>query len=383
MRTLLTLLAVATTTVATAGITVDDIARRLTEYPCVAGTAHYEVLMPSAVDPVVYTIELIAVPTTDADTLAPCKYLIDWKLSGMTNTSSGFASYADGMHFRYRDTKLQEYHYAEDPRPFCGENGGVQCTAQFADLLPHFIGRHLIEMAADTTYRSNFDAERLVLDGVQNIRGYDAIEYTYRFDPETLLPLEIDFEYNPASISEQSVSARFEWRPVECPTIDETFLTDRYAEVFERFRTSNFRVDNLRGTPLPTYNGYTTDRRRVSYDRGTVLDAPTIFVFLDPAVADNDVTINAVRAAVSSLPMIVHTVFVFTENDPESALRTIGHVSSNESIILSCRGLARDCGVTAFPTLLLVAANGTITDSIIGANKGMSDIVTQKMILVE
>lgn len=384
MRVLPVLLtAVATVSFAAHGITIDDLARHLADYPCVAGTAHYEVLMPSAAEPVIYTVDLIAIPAPETDTLAPCQYLIDWTLSGTSRTSTGFATYADGTHFRYRDTKLQEYHYTEDPHPFDGDNGGVQCTAQFTDLLPHFIGQHLRQMASDTTFRSTFVTEHLVLEGVQTIHGYDALEYTYRFDPATLLPSEIDFEYNPASISEQTVSARFEWHTIECPGIDETFLRNRYAEIFERFRTSNFSVDNLRGTQLPTYNGYTTDRRRVSYDRGTALDAPTIFVFIDPEVADNDATIKAVRTAVSSLPMIVNTVYAFTGNDPESAMHAIGTVGANESITLSCRGLARDCGVTAFPTMLLVATDGTIRDSIIGANKELSDIVTQKMILVD
>lgn len=216
MRTLATLIAGATLLGASAGVTVNDIAAQLIDSPCSAATVRYEVLMPSAADPVVYTIELLSMPNL-GDTLAPADYLIDWTLPRGEAVSRGFCSYADGVHFRYRDTKLQEYHYAEDPRPFIGEKGGVQMTAQFADLLPQFIGKHLVDMQSDTTYHSNFDARRLTLSGVQSVNGYDALEYTYTFDAETFLPLQIDMEYNPASISEQTVTAYFDLRPRRLP----------------------------------------------------------------------------------------------------------------------------------------------------------------------
>ena len=107
-----------------------------------SANVRYEVLLPSAADPVAYDIELHYITAPNA-TLSPCDYLIDWTLPRGEKTSRGFNAYFDGNHFRYRDTKLQEYHSADDSMPFLTGRGGVQRQAQFADLLPPLMAEQL------------------------------------------------------------------------------------------------------------------------------------------------------------------------------------------------------------------------------------------------
>lgn len=369
------------TTLSVSALTIDDIKQNLAKRPYQTAKVRFEVLMPSAADPVVYDIELQEV--NPGDTLAPSFYLIDWSLNRNDKISSGFNSYYEGDHFRYRDTRLQEYHYVEDPMPFSTEGGGVQRNAQFADLLPAFIAEKLEEIVNDTTYHSNFDEKSVTISGIRNINGYDALEYSYKFDENTGLPVQLDFLYNPASISEQSVTAYYTWENIGDtvrPVFNEAFLIDRYGDVFEKFRTSNFRVENLRGSALPTFSFEAPGKDRRTHSRGEAdLGSPVLLVFLDAGVASTQEVMDVIRASVADSPFAVTTIYAFADNEKPADLSfTAGEYTAN-----SPQRLIRKCGVTSYPTFVLVKSDGTIADVIVGNNADLTTNLTQSLMLVE
>jgi len=217
----ITLLALALAQVAPMSVSALDIREIglvLTSTQCYADTAVYDVLLPSLSEPVTYTISLQSA-ATPADTLSPCKYIITWALPSPSGISSGFSAYFDGSHFRFRDKRLQEYHYAEAPEPFAPSGQaerGVQQQVQFAEILPQLLGKKFGQMAADSTYISKVTADTLVsgkpavvVNGVRRVCGYDALEYTYILQPKSFLPRSIEYEMNPGQIGEQSVVIKY------------------------------------------------------------------------------------------------------------------------------------------------------------------------------
>lgn len=373
----------ATVAAISGAVTPRDVVDALSTPTCRSGNVRYEVLLPSAADPVVYDITLSSGPA-GSDTLAPCRYLIDWTLHRGNKTLHGFNSYGDGHHFRFRDTKLQEYHFSDDAAPFRTAGGGVQGQAQFADLLPQFVGRHLAEILSDTTYSARWNENSLTLSGTQRIKGYDVLNFDYRFDHTTLLPVSITMEYNPASISEQSVTVYYTWdKDGQCPEVDESALADPYADVFDRFRTSSFRIDNMRGAELPGFTGLTPTRERYSRQRGDIMAAPTVLLFLDPAVQSSSAAVTDVRRAVASLPSAADVLYIFADSASDEIETLTGQPQPGENILTNCRTLMRELGVTDTPTLILVGTDGVIRDVIVGVNKQLSDIVIQKMMLVD
>lgn len=373
--------------VANAQTVADDLAA----VPCATGTATYEVLMPTAAEPVTYTIRL-AYDATRADSLAPCAYLIDWTLprSVAGTDVTGFTAYHDGNHYRHTSgRKLQEYHYADDPVPFGNAvNGGVQNQAQFADLLPPFIARRLEQMGCDSTfiYTTKTDAHgRVTVRGVQRVAGYDALEFDYTFADINgrMLPVETTFEYNPASISEQSVTIKYNWDiPGACPEITEAALVDGHSEAFEQWRTSNFGVRSLVGKPLPEITAPTPTGERYTHHRGEAFRAPTVVAFIDPAVDGAAVTVSAIRQGLDAAPVAADAIFVFTSNAPDEIEPVMGHkLRQGEHVLMSARSAARDCGITAWPTMIFCDAAGNVADIEIGVNNDTATIVSQKTTL--
>lgn len=345
--------------------TLDDVISKLENFDNRQTKVRYEVSLPSVSDPVVYEIELIE--QMPGDEYSPAHaYIIDWTLPRGEKTSHGFNAYFDGNHFRYRDTRLQEYHVTEDSIPFTGQGGGVAMTAQFADMLTSSIARKLRSMENDTTFQSNFDPKTLTLSGVQRVQGYDALEYTYVFDSETGLPQTIDMVYNPASISEQIVTATFTLMETSGqPVIDEDYLIGRYGDVFEKYRNSNFRAENLIDTQLPTFTYVDSTSQRKSHVRGeNDLSTLSVLVFIDDQVAGNDAIIETLRYAAAQLPLPVGLVYAVKNDNrslPKDGLR------DNESRVSRSSELIRQCGVTSYPTLMIVSrGDGTVRQVHVG-----------------
>lgn len=362
-------------------ITLDDIKNNLRDHNCISGHVEYEIYLPSAANPVVYNIDFTALPVSN-DSLSECNYLIDWNLPRGNKILTGFNSYNNGNHFRYRDTRLQEYHRDEDILPFTAEGGGVARNAQFTEILPPFVAEKLNSIQTDTTYRYEFDPKEGALSGVRNISGYDALEFTYNFDKATGLPVSFDFVYNPASISEQIVSIKFSNLTIDgqCPELTETYLIGKYPDVFGKFRTSNFRAENLKGTYLPTISYKNKEGMRKSHTKGEKdLDSPLLIVFVSENVNVSMNFIETLRASVQGLPGQISTIYAFADNKaPEGfTAEAMEFICSNpQSLILSC-------GISNFPTLLLVDTEGSVNDVIIGMDNNIADTLSQELMLLQ
>lgn len=360
--------------------TLDDIAARLASYGCIGGTVRYEVSLPSSPDPVTYDIALQQGP---GDVLAPASYIIEWTLSAGSG-NKGFAAYGDGNHFRYRDLRLQEYHYEADSVPF-SIGKGVQNQAQFVELLPAYLGAQLREMASDTTYVCclSQSGDRLNLRGVNRVRGYDALEFDYVFDATTMLPERYSIVYNPASITEQEVTARFTWdKPgkADCPDVSETALIARYPGVFEKFRTSNFRVESMAGQALPEFTAPTLTGERYTYNRGRGFHTPTVIAFIDPEVETAAQTVAALRQAADMSASDLDIIYAFMSREADAVEPVMGYDGTRmgEYVLTGARSMFRDFGITACPTVLVCNRAGEVKQIITAYNKDLPTIVIQQ-----
>ena len=357
-----------------------EIAGKMAATECAKGSVNFEVMLPSAPDPVVYTIAIES-RKVPADTITGCDYLVDWTLHKQDGgASTGFAAYFDGNHFRYRDIKLQEYHVSDDPVPFLGEKG-VALSAQFASLVPQIMARQIAKMASDTTYvyKVTKNAERITVRGVERIHGYDAMEYEYVFDAKTGLPVSIDQLYNPASITEQTNAGHFTWVVSnDCTALTEESLTARYPEVFEKYRVSNFKVHSLLGAAMPAFSARATDGSRYVHDRNTGFAQRTVIAVLDPAVASAEQTVRDLRLAADSSPVPFSIIFAVADNDADKVRTLTGTLRDGETALSSARSLVRDCGISVFPTLLFCNTKGIVKEIQLGTNNNLPDIVIQK-----
>lgn len=367
---------------ASSPLPLQDIASRIEANRCVKGSLRYEVMMPQSADPVPYVISFEQ-QTADNDTLSPCDYLIDWTLQVNDRTSRGFTAYFDGEHYRYRDLKLQEYHAEADPLPF-SKDIAVQRRAQFVDMLPISIAYKLREIAADSSYRYEVRdrGETVSVSGLRRIRGYDAQEFEYIFDTRTWLPVSFDFDFNPASISEQIVTGTFENLTASgCSPLNEERLISLYPDIFDRYRTSSFKVENMIGNSLPAFSLPRLNGGRHEYAKGESLRIPTVIALIDPAVANTEGIISAVRSALSSIPFEAAALYVFASGNLSDASDAAGTPLPSEKVLLSGSSLARDLGVSAYPTFFFCDADGIVRDILIGVNNTLADDVLQKTVL--
>ena len=360
----------------------NDIISKIMSYRALKGQITYEVNLPSAPDPVIYTVDIFSV--VPGDKYSECAYLIDWKLPREDKVSRGWSAYdASGNHFRFRDTRLQEFHIEEDSVPFTSHGGGVARTAQFTDILPPYIAAKLIEIKNDSTYHSSFDSSHTTLTGIKTVEGYDALEYTYQFHPDTGLPLLADFVYNPAGISEQLVTARFTWEPLPdtVPSFNEDYLTDLYGEDFRLYRTSSFRVENMLGAQVPTfsYSPFSGNGPRTNHSKGEAdLAFPLVLVFIDPGVAGTNETIEMLHNSILSSGTGAKLILAVGGDD--SILKPA--FASDIMKANNPRKLISLCGVTAYPTVLLVNTDGTISNVFTTLSSETAEIVTQALTLL-
>ncbi len=370
-----------------------DIARALMDAGIVKATVRFSVTLPQNDTDVTYDIKFIESPS-DSDPLFPSRYLIDWSLPTPSGQSTGFSAYFDGNHYRYRDQRLQEYHTEWDSVPFIfsGNRKGIQAQAQFVDLLPRSIGNEILASLSDSTYVYESPAE-VTFDGRKATRvkmkrvigGETAQERTYYFDPYSSLPLRIDTESNPGSITEQSILVDYTYPPMQPKPMQwsEEMLMERYPEIFEKYRISNFRIENLPGTTLPAFSLPTLSGSRFTHQRGAGLDAPTAIVFIDPAAGFNAELVKSVRDAVDALPGNAQILWAFTVNSRDVIENLVGdRLPQGETVVTGATSLARDCGVAAFPVVVIADREGTVKKVVLGVNKDLSDVVLQNMALI-
>lgn len=352
----------------------------------------YKVFLPQAEDPVAYSLRVES--TAAGDSLSPCRYLIDWQLplaGGDGGVSTGFSAYGDGHLYRYRDGRLQEYHTEWDSLPFM-TGGGVQRNTQFADVLPQFLGAEIKRLSMDPAFKYRFTADTLYrgrpaacLEGKLEYGGVTSREMLYVFDPETMMPREVVYENNPGGLGEQSVTISYAQLPSSMVDVSEEALMGRYADVFGRLRESNFKIENMPGTLLPAFSlPLATGEGRLTHHRGETLGAPMVILFLDGNAPESSIaTIEAVREGAGNAPRACEVVLAFVSNNPDAARELAEQPSTpplpEERIVTGARGLVRECGVTAYPTLLYVDAAGMVRDVTLGYNKELPAVVIQKV----
>ncbi len=376
------------TTAASADLT--EIAGRMSAIDCYKADCTYEVLLASLSQPVTYTVSLES-SAASADTLAPCHYIIRWSLPAAADTTSGFSAYFDGTHFRFRDKRLQEYHSEWSAQSFApgGDTWrGVQCQAQFCELLPQFMAARFREMAADTSYIYTVKTvnDAVVIDGVRLFGGYDGAEYTYTLDAATLLPRRIELENNPGQIGEQSIAVTYSSQPAKpsgC-TIAMATLTATESEAFEKYRESSFTLESLPGRMLPEIAAPTTTGERYMHVRGDGFAAPTVLVFLESSVGSTADVVRAVREAIAMLPMQVDVIWAFLDHRADDVEAVIERPMPGEHLLMHATRAARDCGVgTSTPAIVFVNADGKVSDFINGYNQDLLPLVIQKASLLK
>ncbi|MDE6611430.1 MAG: hypothetical protein K2K22_02605 [Muribaculaceae bacterium] len=375
---------------ATTNLSLDDIAARMAGIDCYTDSCTYDVLLASLSEPVSYHIALES-KTASSDTLSPCDYIIRWNLRAPSGISSGFSAYFDGSHFRFRDKRLQEYHAQWSTEPFAPADDtsrGVQCQAQFCELLPQFMAEHFRKMAADSTYIYTIKTDvpfngrqAVIIEGVRRVSGYDGAEYTYVLDAATLHPLKTELDNNPGQIGEQSIEVTYGNRNTadsKC-SIDMATLMSTESEAFEKFRESTFSLESLPGRVLPEIAAPTTTGERYLHQRGDSFASPPVTVFLDTTVGSTPTVVADVREAIAMLPMQVDVIWAFLDHRIDDVEGVVARPLPGEHLLMHATGAARDCGVgTSTPTLIFVNADGTVADYINGYNQDLMTLVIQK-----
>mgnify|MGYP001263621655 CR=1 FL=1 len=379
---------------ASSGATIPAIIDSLTMHQCVNADINFSVTMPQLNDDVVYNISISQTPASGNPALLPYDYLIYWELTGRENPVKGFSAYFNGHHYRFANERLQEYHTQWDSIPFMSINGsgGVQRQAQFANLLPAAIGNELRRMMSDNRYTLTIHTDtvisgipRTVVNSVMNIHGSVAMEGEYILSSETFMPVCMILENNPGALSEQTVTVKYSQvsTSAQCDPITEQTLMDKYPEVFEKFRESNFRIENLPGTRLPGFALPTSTGERYSRHSSDKFRTPTIIALMDATTGFSSELVKDVRSAISSLPYSADVIWAFVNNDIDSIEAIVPSILPGEHLLTSARSLVRDYGAASLPVLIFVNTDGSVADVLLGYNNDVSEIVIQKMALIQ
>lgn len=379
-----------------ATLTLDSILDRWLTLPSYAARATFAVSMPQMPDDVVYTLDLASERAAATDTLLPVSYLIEWTLPAETRPTEGFSAYFGGNHFRYAGgEKLQEYHLESDPAPFATRGtgsrrtAGVHRTAQFASLLPALMALELKEQMTNDAYSLRFIPDTLA-DGARRpaivvrltVDGVACQEGEYLLDAATLLPQRVTFENNPGSISEQTIVTLYgapdAERLPDAP-ISEELLIRRHPQVFGKFRRSTFRTESLVGHPLPGFALPTLTGERYARSTGDAFRAPTVIAIVDPDTGFSSETVAAVRRAADRLPYSPDIIFAATSSNTDSVEELLGALRPGEHHLISAQPLARDCGVSTTPVVIVASAAGNVAFVVTGYTPSLEEDLVNNM----
>ncbi len=361
---------------------------RLENAAVFAAEADYAVTLPQAQDDVVYKVNL-ASERAAGDRLCEADYLIEWELPTPSGLAEGFLGYFAGHHYRYRDRRLQEYHFEWDSIPFLTRGGGVQRNGQFVDLLPQELGATLRRMRGDSLVAMRFNPDTVVggehmaaFTVVRSVKGYTGRIMKILLDGRNGMPLLIDNEFNPGQVSEQLVTVKYRYpADGEQPAVpkSEEELMARFPEVFEKFRESNYSIENLRGEPMPGFSLPTPTGERYTREKGARFAAPTVIALVDPEAGFAAETLAALRRAAGEAPKATNLVMAFISGSPDRVEELTGSLEVGETVLLSARSLARDCGATAFPAIIIVGEDGKVANVILGFNNSLASDVIQSV----
>ena len=370
----------------------DQVINRLGSAGDYHSTASVNVQLPQGTE-VTYDINMWSTVPAGNRHLAPSDYLIEWTLPTPDGEAKGFTAYSDGHLFRQTDTRLQEYHFEWDSIPFLlnDTRSGVQRNAQFTNLLPQFIAEDLtqIKNGDNWTYRFTPDTinngkPAMVLTGRMIINDYIGKNVLYIFDPETCMPRHIEIENNPTQISEQLLVIKYgETSEEAAPALTEQQLAARYPSVFDHYRENNFSIETLRGKVLPGFSLPSLTGERYQRQKGDPMASPTVIAFIDPTVETVHQTVEAMRQAVDMNPRSTDLIFANITTDIDGAEEITGSPRRGEYMLMSARSLARDCGVTSYPTFIVVDTQGNVSDIIIGFSNSLATSLLEKLAIAQ
>lgn len=340
---------------------------------------------------VAYTIAIAQKPTYGSDRLSPVDYLIEWRYDSAGHgapASCGFSAYFDGHHYRFNGERLQEYHVSRDSIPFTGGAASVQRSARFTAFLPGFIAGEIERMASDSRYTLEVVSHARGVIGlrvVMTINDLEAMNADYRFDSVTMKPLRVYIENNPGSITEQPLSAVYSYQN-DMDTLNvfsEDALAARYPDAFGRYRESNFRLENLPGSPFPQFSLTSPEGVRFTHHRDEPFQMPVIAAFIDPDGEFTGATVAGVRSAAGALAFPTKIIWIIDGSSPMAAIDVVGESGPDELILLNGASLARECGVVSLPSIVMIDTSGMVGDIAIGYNKNINIDVIQKMSLLK
>ncbi len=362
---------------------ISHIADRLSSTDVYTDSARFSMTMEAMSTDVGYDVHL-AQRRAEGDTLAPCSYIIRWSDSE-NGRSGGFAAYYHGNLFRFSGRKLTEFHAAEDTTVFRPSNpsAGMQQTAQYAYLLPAFIGAELRKMAADPAYTLSFNPDTIIggrhlqsVKAVSTHNGLAARTINYITDRATSLPVFLEIVNNPGAPSEQIISVAYSGCPAhDCGEINEQTLAAMFPEPFTRFRSFRMNVSNLSGLPLPGFSLPTTTGERYTRAEDDAFRRPTILAIIDETATDR-AAVESLRNAVASLKPGADLILAFTGNDVDRIEALAPDMRQGEHLLMSARGLARDLGARQLPTVIVCDSAGMVTKVLPGHNNQLaSDVI--------
>lgn len=388
MRNFLILFSIATLSALSAGgvnPNVDAIADRMKSAAAYSDSARFIMAMPTFSNDVAYDLGLRQ-RVSEPDSLAPCSYVVRWTDADRGRTG-GFTAYFDGNFFRFDGKRLNELHATADTASFSPSDPsrGVQQTAQFANLLPAFIGTELKKMASDPEYTLTLTADT-VIDGrkVQSIsaihvrNGFTARRFSYVLDPATSLPLTVEIVNNPDTDNEQSISVTYSGNPRhECAEINETTLSGTFPDAFGRFRAMT--PQRMVGNPLPEFSLPTTTGERYTRSGNDPFRRPTIMAVIDDTSAEATPTVEALREAVAKSALNPDLILAFTGNNIDRIESHAPDIRQGEHLLTRSRALAREFGMGVLPTILICDSDATVKGFISGYNNHLASDVIQKM----
>lgn len=355
---------------------IDDCVDALAKMPCYRAQVTYSVTLPQAQDDIVYTVDLAQDPE-DAD-----GYLIEWSVMSPSGPVSGFTSWFNGDFYNFRNHRLQELHRQWDPETVSGPRA-AQNSAQFASLLPTRIAAWLGEERPVAQSSVAAENGRITYNETWETQGEVGSTITWVFDAESMRPLLFMADYNPGSVAGQQVTAEYSYAdtlvPLQAP-LSETFLHTRFPDAFDKYRESQFAIENMRGLPLPAFSLPRLDGGRLARQASDSFRAPTAVVLFDPESTLAPELISTLRAAIDRLPVNGEILWAAVAKNPESTVGLLSPLRDGETAITGAAPLAADCGVAALPVVLVCGPDGRISNLVIGLNQTLQTDVMQMMI---
>ena len=155
-----------------------------------------------------------------------------------------------------------------------------------------------------------------------------------------------------------------------------------YPEHFEKYRESNFRIENLRDTPLPTFTLPSATGERYAHQRGEGFRSPTIVALLDPDTSFSSDVVRDLRTAVDSSSVPADVIWAVTTTNADKAEEITGQIRPGEHLLLNARSLVRDCGAASLPVVIFSGTDGVVKNVLLGYNPDMVTVVLQSIALL-